>query len=318
MQEEFTTCGSCGRKVPRTQFCIYCGVKLSAGRNRREPESDPGNVFERVFETVEARTGPEAVGAPFFPSPYEGQQQEVTTTPAVDLRLDPEVSRLTEELTRFQIWKVRLCGMLVEGEVPGKVFSKIYEDYAKEIEQLNERRNEIVARYRAQYDEKRGELEEARLKLEELRVRVAVGELSESDQLIRTPGIKGNVDGLEEEASKLEAILRRLENLSTEVPSREIFKYELTAKGFLNSLGDLVSAGKIGEELGDKLLGDLEGILSQFSKMYRGDDEGESSLRNELDVLEVRFKVGELTLSEFETLRTEIIDKLERHWDQSP
>lgn len=317
MQEELIKCENCGKEIPKTQFCIYCGVNLVESQGQRMPESDHGGVVEGVFESAGVSPSPETEEASFFQSPYEGYQQ-VVPSPTAEWGLDPEITPLTKELVKFQIWKVRLCGMLVEGEVPGKVFSNIYQDYAKEVERLDERRNEIVARYRAQYDEKRGELEEARLKLEELRVRVAVGELSESDQLIRTPGIKGNVDGLEEEASKLENILGRLENLSTEVPSREIFKYELTAKVFLNSLGDLISAGKIGEELGNKLREDLEGILSQFSKMYRGEDEDESSLRNELDVLEVRVKVGELTLSEFETLRTEIIDKLERHWDQSP
>lgn len=318
MQEEFTTCGSCGRKVPRTQFCIYCGVKLSAGRNRREPESDPGNVFERVFETVEARTGPEAVGAPFFPSPYEGQQQEVTTTPAVDLRLDPEVSRLTEELTRFQIWKVRLCGMFMDGDVPGEVFASVYEDYYNRSEGLNERRTEIVSRYRSQYEEKRRELDAARLRLEELRVRVAVGELSESDRLIRTPEIKGDADHLEEEVVKLERVLEELGRLSTAASPREIFGYEQTAKRFLSSLGDLVSSRKVGEELGGVIRGDLEGVLEQLSRMYRGDDDSEASLRNELEELEVRYKVGEITLSEFESLREGIVGKLERRWGRSP
>ena len=318
MQEEFTTCGSCGRKVPRTQFCIYCGVKLSAGRNRREPESDPGNVFERVFETVEARTGPEAVGAPFFPSPYEGQQQEVTTTPAVDLRLDPEVSRLTEELTRFQIWKVRLCGMFMDGDVPGEVFASVYEDYYNRSEGLNERRTEIVSRYRSQYEEKRRELDAARLRLEELRVRVAVGELSESDRLIRTPEIKGDADRLEEEVAKLERVLEELGRLSTTASPREIFGYEQTAKRFLSSLGDLVSSRKVGEELGGVIRGDLEGVLEQLSRMYRGDDDSEASLRNELEELEVRYKVGEITLSEFESLREGIVGKLERRWGRSP
>lgn len=235
-----------------------------------------------------------------------------------ELGIDPEITGLSKELAKLQLWKVKLCSMLVEGEVQEKVFANIYEDYAKKTERLEERRTEIVAKYRNQYDEKRRALEEVRLKLEELRVRVTLGELSESDRLIRTPGIKGNVDSLEEEASKLENIVGKLENLCAEASSREIFEHEQSAKKFLDSLSDLISAGKIGEEFGKKLREDLENVLGQLSRMYRGEDEDEKSLRTELELLDVRYKVGEITSSELESLRKEITEKLERHWDQSP
>ena len=231
--------------------------------------------------------------------------------------LDPEITQLTKELAKFQIWKIRLCGMLLEGEVPEKVFSSIYEDYSMRVQRLEERRNEIVADYRAQYDERRRELEEARLKLDELRVRVELGELTESEKLIRTPGLEGEVYGLEDKVSKLENILAQLESLSAEASSSDIFVYEETARKFLNSLGDLTSAGKVDEELGTKVQGDLEGVLGQLSKMYRGEDEEEMSLRNELEVLDVQYKVGEITLSEFESMRRGVVEKLERHWDRS-
>ena len=234
-----------------------------------------------------------------------------------ELGIDPEITRLSKELAKLQMWKVKLCSMLVEGDVQEKVFANIYEDYAKKTERLEERRTEIVAKYRNQYDEKRRALEEVRLKLEELRVRVTLGELSESDRLIRTPGIKGNFDILEEEASKLENIVGKLENLYAEASSREIFEHEQSAKKFLDSLNDLISAGKIGEEFGKKLREDLENVLGQLSRMYRGEDEDEKSLRTELELLDVRYKVGEITSSELETLRKEITEKLKRHWDKS-
>jgi hypothetical protein len=317
MQEDFTTCENCGRQIPRTQFCIYCGVKFSSGPSQQAPESDLGNVFEGVFETTETRPSLEAEETPFFQSPYEEYRQEAVSPLAIDLGLDPEITQLTKELAKFQMWKINLCGMLLDGSVQEKVFANIYEDYAKRTERLEERRNEIVAKYRTQHDEKRRELEGARLKLEELRVRVELGELTESEELIRTPGIQGEVDGLEEEASKLERILEQLESLSTKMSSRDIFGYEQTARKFLDSLGDLTSIGKIDEELGDKIREDLEGVLGQLSKLYRDEDEEEKSLRNELEVLDVQYKVGEITLSEFESMRRGIVEQLERHWGRS-
>lgn len=318
MQEEHITCKNCGREIPKTQFCIYCGVNLIESPKQRMQESEHGEVVEETFEQTETRPRSKAEGASFFQSPYEGYKQDVGTPPMVELVIDPEITGLSKELAKLQLWKVKLCSMLVEGEVQEKVFANIYEDYAKKTERLEERRTEIVAKYRNQYDEKRRALEEVRLKLEELRVRVTLGELSESDRLIRTPGIKGNVDSLEEEASKLENIVGKLENLCAEASSREIFEHEQSAKKFLDSLSDLISAGKIGEEFGKKLREDLENVLGQLSRMYRGEDEDEKSLRTELELLDVRYKVGEITSSELESLRKEITEKLERHWDQSP
>jgi hypothetical protein len=317
MQENFTTCENCGRQIPRTQFCIYCGVNLSSSPSQQAPESDLGNIIEDIFETTEARPSPEAEETPFFQSPHEGYRQETVSPHAIDLGLDPEITQLTKELAKYQMWKINLCGMLLDGGVQEKVFANIYEDYAKRTERLEERRNEIVARYRTQHDEKRRELEGARLKLEELRVRVELGELTEGEKLIRTPGIKGEVDSLEEEALKLERILEQLVSLSTKMPSRDTFGYEQMARKFLNSLGDLTSIGKIDEELGNKIREDLEGALGQLSKMYRDEDEEEKSLRDELEVLDVQYKVGEITLSEFESMRRGIVEKLERHWERS-
>jgi hypothetical protein len=317
MQEEYTTCENCGRQIPRTQFCIYCGVNHSRSPSQQAPEPDPGNIFEGIFETTETRPSLETEETPFFQSPYEGYQQEAVSPLAIDLGLDPEITQLTKELAKFQMWKINLCGMLLDGGVQEKAFANIYEDYAKRTQRLEERRNEIVARYRTQHDGKRRELEGARLKLEELRVRVELGELTESEKLIQTPGIKGEVDSLEEEASKLERILEQLESLSTEMSSRDTFGYEQTARKFLNSLGDLTSIGKIDEELGNKIREDLEGVLGQLSKMYRDEDEEENSLRSELEVLDVQYKVGEITLSEFESMRSGIVEKLERHWERS-
>jgi hypothetical protein len=317
MQEEHITCKNCGRKIPKTQFCIYCGVNLNEGPRQLMQGREHVEVIGQTFDQTETRPSSKAEEASFFKSPYESYTQDIGTPPMAELGIDPEITSISKELAKLQIWKVKLCSMLVEGEVQGKVFANIYEDYAKKTERLEERRTEIVAKYSNQYDDKRRALEEARLKLEELRIRVTLGELSESDRLIRTPGIKGNVDVLEEEASKLKNILGKLENLSAEASSREIFEYEQSARKFLDSLIDLISTGKIGEEFGKKLREDLENVINQLSRMYRGEDEDEKSLLTELELLDVRYKVGEITLSELESQRKEITEKLERHWDQS-
>jgi hypothetical protein len=317
MQEEHITCKNCGREIPKTQFCIYCGVNLNESPRQLMQGREHGEVVGQTFEQTETRPSSKAEEASFYQSPYESYTQDIGTPPVTELGIDPEITSLSKELAKLQIWKVKLCNMLVEGEVQEKVFANIYEDYAKKTERLEERRTEIVSKYRNQYDEKRRALEEARLKLEELRVRVTLGELSESDRLIRTPGIKGNVDVLEEEASKLENILGKLENLSIEASSREIFEHEQSARKFLDSLSDLISTGKIGKEFGKKLREDLENVIDQLSRMYRGEDEDEKSLRTELELLDVRYKVGEITLSKLESQRKVITEKLERHWDQS-
>ena len=112
------------------------------------------------------------------------------------------------------------------------------------------------------YEEKKAELKDAETKLDELKIRVAIGELLESDILIRTPGIKDNVETLRRDVSHLENILRDEEIKPFGMSLNEIFEHELFAREFISNIDDLLAEGKIGGDLATRLKPEMERILA--------------------------------------------------------
>ncbi|UCH57846.1 MAG: hypothetical protein JSV18_02785 [Candidatus Bathyarchaeota archaeon] len=314
MQEESTTCQKCGKEVPRTQFCIYCGYNLVERGRRPSLESSREEPPIEAYKPPKIRPQPDVDDTSFFSSLYDIYKEERRPPPLIDLGVDPELTHLTKEMVKHHAWKVKLCELLMEEGLQERVFTNIYEGYQKEIAQLKERIEEKTASYRDQYEEKKAELEKTNLKLEELRVRVAIGELAESDLLIRTPSIRENINTIEKEITRLEKTTKQLSNQPLGVTRQEQFEHEQTARKFIKDLDTMVEGGKLSRELAASLAEDFEDTINLFAGMVS--DETERELRNELDVLEVRFKVGEITQSELDSLRSDVLSKLERFWKQ--
>ena len=91
-----------------------------------------------------------------------------------------------------------------------------------------------------------------------------------------------------------------------------MFEHEQSARDFISKIIGLIAEGKLSTEFGRELETEMEEVRLFFSPMV--EDQGEQALRNDLDTLEVRYKVGEITLAEFESMKREIEVKLERHW----
>jgi hypothetical protein len=229
-----------------------------------------------------------------------------------DSSSETQVMQAWSELLKYQIWRVKLCTIFKEQEMPERVLSNIWESYGKEVSRLQMEIEESKGTLRASYSEKKAELDDAEVKLDELRVRVAIGELTESDLLIRTPGIRAKVDSLRSEVTRLEEKMREKEAKLPGGSPREMFEHEQSARAFVASIDGFIADGKLSEELGTKLSTKMDEIREFFSSMVG--DPGERDLMNELETLDVRYKVGEITLAEMESLKGDIVAKLERQW----
>jgi hypothetical protein len=309
MDEEFTICGKCGKQVPQSQFCIYCGYNLLKDRGRiqqswEEPEEP------QSFEPLESVPSPVPDENSFSEYLTEGTMPQYPRARVMDSSSETKVKQAWSELLKYQILRVKLCTIFKEQDIPERVFSNIWEDYGKEVANLQEKIDENLEDIKAIYKEKRSELEDAELKVEGLRLRVAIGELSESDMLIRTPGIRANVDSLRSEVTRLEEKMREMEASRPSGSPREMFEHEQSAREFIAIIDGLKAEGKISLELGTKLGTEMEELREFFSSMVG--DLGESDLMNELETIEVRFKVGEITLAEMESFKRDIVAKLER------
>ena len=309
MDEEFTLCSSCGKQVPKYHFCIYCGFNLLKDRGRIPQANEEKHP---TFEPPEPTTSFVPEDTNFSRPLAEGIMPPFPMAPVMDPSSDARVTQARIELLKYQIWRVKLCGILCEQGIPTRAFTNIWEGYGDEVARLQRRIDESLRARKTGYEDKKTELENAKLKLDELRVRVAIGEISESDLLIRTPSIRADVESLEREVSRLEEQTKGEETKHVGGSPREMFEHEQSARAFVSKIDDLIAEGKLSIELGKSLGAEMEEIREYFSSMVG--DQGEQDLRNELDTLEVRYKVGEITLAEYESLKREIVAKLKRHW----
>lgn len=310
MDEEFIECSSCGKQVPRYQFCIYCGFNFLKKRGRIPQASEDEHPTSEPPEPT-ANFVPES---PNFSRPLtEVVMPTFPMAHVMEPSGDSQDMQARRELHKYQIWRVKLCGIFSEQGMPTQVFTNIWEGYGDEIARLQRKIEESLGARTTSYEDKKAELENAKLKLDELRVRVAIGEISESDLLIRTPSIRADIENLEREVSRLGKQLEREEAKHVGGSPREMFEHEQSAIAFAHKIDGLMAEGKLSMELGKRLGEEVEEIREYFSSM--GGDQDEQGLRNELDTLEVRYKVGEITLTEFESLKREIVAKLKSHWE---
>lgn len=314
MKEEFIICRKCGREIPKTMYCIYCGSALS--EEDKTPETDFPNLFptDTATEPVRPESNHEVPGEPFYKAPqYELDVQDETPHLMND-ELDPETIQALDKLKKHHMWKLKLFGKLFEGGVTTGVFTKIYEEYVDEIDRLDEIRKERIAYFQGQYEEKTAQLSGSKMDHEELRVRAEVGQIQESELMISLPEVIDRINALTRETSILEAKLSRLNSPLGEMHPREALELEKTIINNIESMDGLVSGGKIGEALGDAVRSDLKATLTMLDGLLGERKQSERELKDELDTLEARFKVGELTLKEYESLRQQVMEKLEHVW----
>lgn len=301
MAEEFINCRNCGRAVPKTMYCIYCGSGLQGGELLRpEAQEQPTEAIIPDFKFEPLRQTPVSLKVE---SPFP----LIRTEPELDKGFLDQI----EELRKHWAWQLKLVDMITEIGVSEEVFTKIYNEYSTEVERLGNILEERRAASSEEYARKKAELSEMETAHEELSVRVAVGQLPSRALQRRTPISKERMDGLTRDIKRLETTLSKLDDVMGDIYPEDKRNLEDIARKSLRSLDGLVVEGKISRELSERLREDLTSALALF-RAPEEKRETESALRDELETLEVRYKVGEITLEEFESMKTAILDKINR------
>lgn len=301
MAEEFINCHKCGRAVPKTMYCIYCGSSLQGGgQQRADAREQPSEAIIPDFRFEPLRETPVDLKV-------DGPIPLIRTEPEVDRGFLDQI----QELRKHWAWQLKLVDMLTEIGISEDVFTKIYNEYSAEIERLGNILEERRVSSSEEYARKKAELREMETAQEELSVRVAVGQLPTRALQRRTPISKERMDGLARDIRRLETVLSKLNDLMGDLYPEDKKNLEASARKSLRSLDGLVVEGKISRELSERLREDLTSALALF-KAPEERRATENALRDELETLEVRYKVGEITLEEFESMKTEILDKINR------
>jgi len=313
MQEEFVTCTNCGKEVPDTQFCIECGFNMARRTFTQEQERETPEAYTEPPSHTTEEPEPERREETTFISPYEPPIIE----PQPILRPSPEDSeiiQLTNEMIQTYVWKIKLLGILSEEDMNEKVFRNIYRDYSDKISALRDKWDDKIGAQRRTYEEKRSQLQEAESKFDEMKIRVAVGELSDSDLLIQTPRVRENIEDLKREIGRLEETLIEPSLDKLRVTPLELFEQEQKVRQIQRGMSELVAEGRVSEALMGELEEDIVEILKFLSSLVRDNEEAE--LRSEMETLDVRFKIGEISESELDSMKREIMAKLDRIWNK--
>ena len=272
--EELIVCQNCGREVPKTLYCIYCGAELP-----------------REFRREKAAT----VRAP---------------TPPVSL----DVAQLMSGIMKYYTWKIRLFGVLKDGGVSESVFKRLFEEYVSNLNRLMKERNERLESYLTELKEKQKRLNEIKMTLEELKVRCAVGEINEDEYRLKVPDLESEAVKLEDEVKTLKRHVDYLNNVFAGKSPKEVLELEEVARECYGSVDELVNKGVISWETGEEVKKDLEETLKFFETVIGDRKEREKALREELSTLEARYKVGEISIAEYERAKREIKAELEKIW----
>ena len=315
MDEQLTTCTRCGRNVPKTIYCIYCGTPLvggtkTEGAKKAEPKKvelkppvqAPVNVPQPISKIeVEQDT---------FDVLSQSIKNKLETLAVSDEDIDAQTKRQLGHIRKYTLWKIRLCGILLDDKVSGKVFRRIFDEYTDEIRRFSKVRREKGDLYRVALNEKQQSLNEAKWRYEELQVRASVGELTKQDNLTEMTRLNKRINMLTDEVKILQDRLEKFENLLDGISGRELFELEEIMRRTVDLAESMADAEKITHDTAVLVRANLLDDLKMF------EDESENlgtvkDIKEELEVLEARLKVGEIDENVYSSERQRLMALLD-------
>lgn len=279
-------CPRCGRNVPAMRYCIYCGTQLPTAQQPTRPVEAPPPV------------------PPLVPPPV----QPPSTV------LESEIANLMSNISALYKRKISLFKLLQLGEVSETVFLKLYNEYSSKLSELLNTRVRRLEELRRRLEEVERKLNDIALNLEELTVRYKIGEIDINTLSQRSEKLKVEQRELENIAKSIKAGLDRLEKMLSDRTPSEIRDMEADLQAAYETIKKMASDGKISSDLLNSIRVDVEGTIAFLGSLIRDRKERERSLKEELETLQARYKVGEITIEEYEKRKREIQEEINKVW----
>lgn len=287
-------CPNCHRQTVRGKFCIFCGYSLEAAR----PPPRTVSVGEAVQQQEMVPKATEA------PKPVEaGLQQAVETatlpepeSEAVEVReTAPMVvaeKDLMEQLSSLYTWFFRLVDLFLEGEADPEAFSELVGEYSARVKDVGRRLDAKVL-------EAEERIASLNAELNSLRVRREAGEVTDKQYVLRKIEIER---GLEELGRRLTYLRNPFGIRLASLPS---FKAQVEER--LRRVEE--EGGRLGlsEEAIDQVREVSNRVLDAISFL----EEQHRRVMREISKLEIRRKTGEITQSEYQSLKQRLERRLE-------
>lgn len=275
MWSEKVFCPHCGMLTNKATYCKFCGKPLS---EKVEEKKEEEKVETMEQERAEAK-----------PATLTPQTTSETTPPPQETA---EERKIVEQLSNFYNWRNKLLKLFLKGEASPEVMLDIYREYRTRINAINERRFQMIR----ELEEKINELT---AKLENMRIRHEIGEIPDRQYITEKLSI-------DRELSRLKPRLNILHNVFN-VKIADVPQYEATIRELKERIASEGAARGLGQEDIDMIISDLQETLDGLQDLL----EQHRKLKKELEKIEVRYKVGELTEEEYQAMRQKIERQME-------
>ncbi|MBS7605910.1 MAG: hypothetical protein QXR84_05880 [Candidatus Bathyarchaeia archaeon] len=287
-------CPKCGKMVPAMKYCIYCGSQLPSSQQPR-PERPP--------QPVEVPPPVPPLVPPPQPSPV-----------AAPIGIEGEIANLMSNISTLYARKIALFKLFQSGEVSEKVFLKLYNEYSGKMSDFLNARVRKLEELRRRLEEAEKRLNEIALNIEELSVRYKIGEIDLSIFSQKSEKLKAEQRELESIVRSIKVCLGRLEKLLGDKSPSEIKSMESDLRAAYEAIKSLVNEGKISGEVLDTIKVDVEETMAFLDSLIRDRKEREKALKEELETLHARYRIGEINLEEYEKRKKEIQEEIGRIW----
>jgi len=198
-----------------------------------------------------------------------------------------EERKIVEQLANFFNWRHKLIELFLNGEATPDVFVEIYKEYRSRIQAINAKRMELIKSLEQR-------MNELNTRLEQLKIRHEVGEISDRQYITDKLAI-------DRELSKIKPKLNMLHN-AFDVKLADIPSYEEKLRKFRDEISERGKSLGLSEEDVEMIVGDLEETLDSLKDLL----ELHKKLKKELDKLELRYRIGELTEEEYQAAKQKI------------
>jgi len=273
MWEEKVVCPHCGKLTNKAPYCKYCGKPLDLPEEK-SPEIEEAESEKTKKEIVIERVGEEVLER-------KPSVQEIS-----------EERKIVEQLANVYNWRNSLLELFLNGEASAEVFVDIYKEYRNRIKAVNSKRLEMI---RSLEDR----ISELNSKLEQLKIRHEIGEIPDKQYITEKLSI-------DRELSKIKPRLNILHN-AFNVKLADLPEYEARIREFRDRISSEGVSRGLSEEDVNMIVSDLDETLESLKDLL----ELHKKLKRELEKIELRYRVGELTEEEYLAAKQKIQRQME-------
>ncbi|MGQ9680210.1 MAG: hypothetical protein ACUVV4_05535 [Candidatus Bathyarchaeia archaeon] len=152
---------------------------------------------------------------------------------------DPLVQEILKNIARNLSLKVKLSKLMLDGALKESTFLKLLERYSAQGDRWISRRNEIVERDRYDIDSMEKALDEARIAMDELEIRKAIGDALDDEYQAKMPAYKWEINSLAGKIREIKGEVEYLNDINNVLPAGEVDELKSLVEQCYESINNL-------------------------------------------------------------------------------